>query len=152
MGQYYQKLKYYAGEIPVLGGDYLASECGVGINLNILQPPHLTQFVLLPNAAYFEFLPFNLDEETDLDAREIVDISSLEVGKMNEVVVSTYRGFYRYRLGYIVRVVGFHNSSPVDDFLLRLVGFCRMRSCRNWVGFSGGIFPVLKMGWEVFIN
>ena len=119
MKQYYQKLKYYADEIPVLGGDYFASECCVGINLDILQPPQLTRFVLLPNAAYFEFIPFNLDQEIGVDARETVDFSSVEVGKMYEVVVTTYRGFYRYRLGDIVRVVGFHNSSPEVEFVMR---------------------------------
>lgn len=120
MEQYYQKLKYYAGEIPVLGGDYFASECCVGINLDILQPPQLTRFVLLPTAAYFEFLPFTLDEEEiGDDAQETVDFSGVEVGKMYEIVVTTYRGFFRYRLGDVVRVVGFHNTSPEVEFVMR---------------------------------
>jgi auxin responsive GH3 family protein len=38
---------------------------------------------------------------------------------MYEVVVTTYRGFYRYRLGDIVRVVGFYNSSPQVEFVMR---------------------------------
>jgi auxin responsive GH3 family protein len=118
MKQYYPKLKYYAGEVPVLGGDYFASECCVGINLDIMQPPETTQFVLLPTAAYFEFLPFGLDE-TNVVGEETVDISGVEVGKMYEVVVTTYRGFYRYRLGDIVRVVGFYNSSPQVEFVMR---------------------------------
>lgn len=120
MKQYYQKLKHYAGEVPILGGDYFASECTVGINLDILQPPETTRFVMLPTAAYFEFLPFDMNEDVDDDAgEETVDLSSVEVGKMYEVVVTTYRGFYRYRLGDIVRVVGFHNSSPQVEFVMR---------------------------------
>jgi auxin responsive GH3 family protein len=118
MKQYYPKLKLYAGEVPLLGGDYFASECCVGINLDIIQPPETTRFVLLPTAAYFEFLPFGLDE-TNVVGEETVDISGVEVGKMYEVVVTTYRGFYRYRLGDIVRVVGFYNSSPQVEFVMR---------------------------------
>ncbi|KAL2320910.1 hypothetical protein Fmac_029879 [Flemingia macrophylla] len=118
MKQYYEKLKYYAGEVPILGGDYFASECCVGINLDIMQPPETTRFVILPTAAYFEFLPFNMNDDNDA-CKETVDISSVEVGKMYEVIVTTYRGFYRYRLGDIVRVSGFHNSSPQVEYVMR---------------------------------
>ncbi|TKY62494.1 indole-3-acetic acid-amido synthetase GH3.6 [Spatholobus suberectus] len=117
MKHYYQKLKYYAGEVPILGGDYFASECCLGINLDIMQPPETTRFVMLPTAAYFEFLPFNMNENNV--SKETVDLNSVEVGKMYEVVVTTYRGFYRYRLGDIVRVVGFHNSSPQVEYVMR---------------------------------
>lgn len=118
MEQYYPKLKHYAGEVPLLGGDYFASECCVGINLDIMQPPEKTRFVLLSTAAYFEFLPFDMNE-ADAAGRETVDISGVEVGKMYEVVVTTYRGFYRYHLGDIVRVVGFYNLSPLVEFVMR---------------------------------
>ncbi|KAF8394477.1 hypothetical protein HHK36_020685 [Tetracentron sinense] len=117
MEQYYPKIKYYAGEIPVLGADYFASECGVAINLDRMKPPELTRFVMLPNAAYFEFLPFDLGENNV--GEETVDFSGVEVGKMYEVVVTTYRGLFRYRLGDIVRIVGFYNSSPQMEFVMR---------------------------------
>ncbi|XP_043718719.1 probable indole-3-acetic acid-amido synthetase GH3.6 [Telopea speciosissima] len=119
MKQYYQKLKFYAGEMPVLGSDYFTSECPVGINLDRTQPPELTRYVILPTAAYYEFLPFDLDG-TDIGvAGETVDISGVEIGKEYEVVVTTYRGLFRYRLGDIVRVVGFYNSSPQLEFIMR---------------------------------
>lgn len=118
MRQYYLKLKYYAGEVPVLGGDYFASECCVGINLDIAQPPETTRFIMLPTAAYFEFLPFDL-EKCEIVDEETVDFSGVEVGKMYEVVVTTYRGFYRYRLGDVVKVVGFYNSSPQVEFNMK---------------------------------
>ncbi|CAK9151006.1 unnamed protein product [Ilex paraguariensis] len=118
MEQYYPKLKYYAGEIPLLGGDYYASECCVGINLDIMQPPELTRFVMLPSAAYFEFLPYDLTNNCLID-EETVDLSGVAVGKMYEMVVTTYRGLYRYRLGDIVKVTGFYNSSPQLEFVMR---------------------------------
>lgn len=118
MKQYYSKLKYYAGDLMILGGDYFASECCLGINLDIQQPPESTRFVMLPTAAYFEFLPFDLNERSVV-GEETVDFSGVKVGKMYEVAVTTYRGLYRYRLGDIVRVVGFHNSSPLVEFVMR---------------------------------
>jgi auxin responsive GH3 family protein len=121
MKQYYKKLKFYAGEdVPILGGDYFASECCVGLNLDITQPPETTRFVILPTFAYFEFLPFQMNEnEKDAVVEQTVDLTGVEVGKMYEVVVTTYRGFYRYKLGDIVKVVGFHNSSPQVEFVMR---------------------------------
>ena len=119
MQQYYKKLKHYAGDIPLIGGDYFASECCVGINLDIMQPPKKTRFVILPTAAYFEFLPFDLEDDSSTSDREIVDISGVQVGNMYEVVVTTFRGLYRYRLGDVVKVVGFHNSSPEIEFVMR---------------------------------
>ncbi|OMP04981.1 GH3 auxin-responsive promoter [Corchorus olitorius] len=118
MKQYYSKLKYYAGEVPLLGGDYFSSECCVAINLDIKQPPNMTRFVMLPTAAYFEFLPFD-STKNQVVSEETVDIRGVEVGKMYEVVVTTYRGFYRYRLGDIVRVVDFYNTSPLLEFVMR---------------------------------
>ncbi|KAL9435803.1 hypothetical protein AB3S75_021967 [Citrus x aurantiifolia] len=118
MRQYCSKIKYYAGEVPVLGGDYFASECYVGVNLDIAQPPQTTRFLMLPTAAYFEFLPFDM-EKNEAVGEETVDFSGVEIGKMYEVVVTTYRGFYRYRLGDIVKVVDFYNSSPRVEFVMR---------------------------------
>lgn len=118
MEQCYFQIKYYAGEIPVLGGDYFASECCVAINLDISQPPELTKYTILPTAAYFEFLPFDNDKMS-VSGEETVDLSGVEVGKMYEVVVTTYRGLYRYRLGDIVKVVGFYDSSPQVVFVTR---------------------------------
>uniref|UniRef100_A0A1D1YDG0 Putative indole-3-acetic acid-amido synthetase GH3.6 n=1 Tax=Anthurium amnicola TaxID=1678845 RepID=A0A1D1YDG0_9ARAE len=118
MEQYYHVLRYYAGSsVPLLCGDYFASECSVGINMGRMLPPQETSFVILPTSTYFEFLPFDIGS-TYLE-KELVDISGLEIGKMYEVVVTTYRGFYRYRLGDVVRVVGFHNTSPRVEFVTR---------------------------------
>ncbi|KAF2314917.1 hypothetical protein GH714_037166 [Hevea brasiliensis] len=97
MKHYYSKLKYYAGEVIIL---------------------EATRFAMLPTAAYFEFLPFDLNEGSVV-GKETVNFSGVEVGKTYEVVVTTYRGIYRYRLGDIVRVVGFHNSSPEVEFVMR---------------------------------
>ncbi|KNA16177.1 hypothetical protein SOVF_091500 [Spinacia oleracea] len=120
MQQYYKKLKHYAGDIQLLGGEYFASECCVGINMDSIQPPETTRFVMLPTAAYFEFLPFDLnDNDNGFPSEETVDFSEVEVGKMYEVVVTTYRGLYRYRLGDIVKVVGFYNSSLELEFVMR---------------------------------
>ncbi|KAF0932351.1 hypothetical protein E2562_010297 [Oryza meyeriana var. granulata] len=58
--QYFPAIKHFASEtVPVLGTDYLAFECPIGINLERMSPPEETTYMLLPTVAYFEFIPFN---------------------------------------------------------------------------------------------
>ncbi|KAJ4823991.1 hypothetical protein Tsubulata_039248 [Turnera subulata] len=73
---------------------------------------------MLPTAAYFEFLPFDHDRSSAA-GEESVDFSGIEGAKLYELVVTTHNGLCRYRLGDIVRVVGFHNSSPIIEFVMR---------------------------------
>lgn len=64
--------------------------------------------------AYFEFLP------VESTSTEYLMISTeLEVGKEYEVVVTTYAGLYRYRMGDILQLSAFHNSAPQFRFVKR---------------------------------
>ncbi|KAL5203514.1 hypothetical protein ABZP36_014466 [Zizania latifolia] len=120
MEQYFRAIKHFAGAaLPVLGTDYLASECPIGVNLDRTSPPEDTTYVLLPTAAYFEFIPFDIDAGGRSDATEPVDITGVEVGMTYEVVITTFRGLYRYRLGDVVKVAGFHNAAPRLQFVTR---------------------------------
>ncbi|XP_019197527.1 PREDICTED: probable indole-3-acetic acid-amido synthetase GH3.6 [Ipomoea nil] len=118
MFQYYEKLRFYARDVPILGGDYFSSECSIALNFDVLQPPELTRYTMIPSAAYFEFLPFDMDRCCCSGSRTL-DLSSVRVGEFYELIVTTYRGFYRYRLGDIVKVVGHYNSSPQVEFVMR---------------------------------
>jgi auxin responsive GH3 family protein len=68
----------------------------------------------MPNMAYFEFLP------TDAAAAsQLVELARVEAGREYELVVTTYGGLYRYRVGDILRVAWFHNAAPEFQFLRR---------------------------------
>jgi hypothetical protein len=47
------------------------------------------------------------------------DLDELQVGQAYEIVVTTYAGFYRYRLGDIIKVAGIYNTSPIVEFICR---------------------------------
>lgn len=66
-------------------------------------------FILVPQAAFFEFIPEN-------DSGSIKTIGELKVGERYEVVVSTISGLYRYRLYDIVEVTGFLGQLPKLKF------------------------------------
>ena len=66
----------------------------MGVNTNPLTTPHETTFTIVPTFAYFEFLPLN-NQPTDQQANEasqLVGIGDVEVGKVYEVVITTYGG------------------------------------------------------------
>lgn len=127
MEPYLKKLRHYAGHLPLLSADYGASEGWVGSNVNPTLPPEEVTYAVLPNIAYFEFIPLEKPkwEETEICSSvhyiesEPVGLTEVEVGKIYEVVITNFAGLYRYRLGDIVKIAGFHNATPELQFICR---------------------------------
>ncbi|KAJ0758781.1 putative GH3 family protein [Helianthus annuus] len=123
MEPYLKKLRHYAGGIPLLSADYGSSEGWIGANVNPTRPPEMATFAVLPNIGYFEFIPLREigSPESALVRVEPrpVGLTDVEVGEEYEVVVTSFAGLYRYRLGDVVKVVGFHNSTPELQFVCR---------------------------------
>ncbi|KAL7158868.1 hypothetical protein ABFS83_02G172200 [Erythranthe nasuta] len=117
MEPYLKKLRHYAGGLPLLSADYGSSEGWVGANVNPLLPPEMATFAVLPNIGYFEFIP--LKEGSDGGERDAVGLTEVEVGAEYEIIVTNFAGLYRYRLGDVVKVKGFHNSTPELQFICR---------------------------------
>nr|ARQ20714.1 auxin early response protein GH3.1 [Camellia sinensis] len=121
MAQYIPTLDYYSGRLPLACTMYASSECYFGLNLNPMSKPSEVSYTLMPNMAYFEFLPHepNSAESTRYSPPKLVDLADVEVGKEYELLVTTYAGLCRYRVGDILRVTGFHNSAPQFHFVRR---------------------------------
>jgi jasmonic acid-amino synthetase len=129
MEHYLKKLKHYSGEVPLLSADYGSSEGWIGANINPKLPPELATYVVLPNIGFFEFLPLtenNGDQDQDnteptflyVDSKP-VGLTEVKVGEEYEIVLTNNAGLYRYRLGDVVKVTGFHNSTPTLKFVCR---------------------------------
>ncbi|XP_039005235.1 probable indole-3-acetic acid-amido synthetase GH3.1 [Hibiscus syriacus] len=114
MAQYVSTLEYYSGGLPIASTIYASSECYFGLNLNPMCKPSEVAYTIMPNMAYFEFLP--LESSSPSGA---VDLADVEIGKEYEFVVTTYAGLCRYRVGDILHVIGFHNSAPQFRFVRR---------------------------------
>ncbi|KAF5745571.1 Auxin-responsive GH3 family protein [Tripterygium wilfordii] len=121
MAQYIPTLNYYSGGLPLACTMYASSECYFGLNLNPMSKPSEVSYTIMPNMAYFEFLPHesNSPELTRESPPKLVDLADVEVGKEYELVITTYAGLSRYRVGDILRVTGFHNSAPQFHFVRR---------------------------------
>ncbi|OIS97314.1 PREDICTED: probable indole-3-acetic acid-amido synthetase GH3.1 [Nicotiana attenuata] len=118
MAQYIPTLDYYSGGLPKACTMYAASECYFGLNLNPMCKPSEVSYTIMPNMGYFEFLPHDPNSSRD-SIRNLVDLVDVKVGKEYELVITTYAGLYRYRVGDILRVTGFHNSAPQFHFVRR---------------------------------
>ncbi|KAL4586132.1 hypothetical protein LXL04_010763 [Taraxacum kok-saghyz] len=117
MEPYLKKLRHYAGKVRLLSADYGSSEGWIGANVNPNLPPEMTTYAVLPNIGYFEFLPLR---EVDLAGQtKPVGLTDVQIGEEYEVVVTNFAGLYRYRLGDVVKVIGFHNATPELQFVCR---------------------------------
>lgn len=112
-GQYYEPLKRYTGRVPIYNAMYGASESLVGMGLWIGQP---NRYALCAGASFFEFIPI---AQVDLEQPEAVLPHELQEGDQYEVVLTNRSGFYRYRLGDVVRCAGWHHEAPILQFEFR---------------------------------
>jgi auxin responsive GH3 family protein len=117
MAPYVPALSYYSGGLPIASTTYASSECCFGINLRPMCDPSEVSYTIMPNMAYFEFLP--ADAADDATASELVELAAVEAGREYEVVITTYAGLSRCRVGDVLRVAGFHNAAPQFQFVGR---------------------------------
>ncbi|GAV58781.1 GH3 domain-containing protein [Cephalotus follicularis] len=121
MAQYIPTLDYYSGGLPKACTMYASSECYFGLNLNPMSKPSDVSYTIMPNMGYFEFMPH--ESSTPGRSRDspprLVELADVEVGKEYELVITTYAGLNRYRVGDILRVTGFHNAAPQFRFIRR---------------------------------
>ncbi|KAL2348349.1 hypothetical protein Fmac_002349 [Flemingia macrophylla] len=122
MAQYIPTLDYYSGGLPKPCTMYASSECFFGLNLKPMSDPSDVSYTILPNMGYFEFLPHDDSNPITLSKDSpprLVDLADVELGKFYELIITTYSGLCRYRVGDILQVTGFHNSDPEFRFVRR---------------------------------
>ncbi|WOH09532.1 hypothetical protein DCAR_0728989 [Daucus carota subsp. sativus] len=119
MELYVNKLRHYAADLPLLSADYGSSEGWIGANVNPCLPPESATFAVLPNIGYFEFIPLKDISDFVSSEPKPVGMTEVNVGEEYEIIVTNFAGMYRYRLGDVVKVMGFHNATPELQFVCR---------------------------------
>jgi hypothetical protein len=109
---YSPKLKEYLGEVPIYSAVYGASEAQIGVCTEIGKPA----YAVTPATAFYEFIPIENAEE---ERPKTLLIDEITENSLYEIVVTNLAGFYRYRLGDVVKVVGKYNAAPVIEFQYR---------------------------------
>lgn len=117
MAQYIPMLEFYSdGRIPLVCTMYASSESYFGVNLMPLCSPKDVSYTILPNMAYFEFVPLEdglklakSDEVVEKD--KLVNLVDVKVGCYYELVVTTFAGktsckYYNYNLHSYTSILG----------------------------------------------
>ena len=109
---YTEKFKKFAGEdVAIDFFVYAASEGMFAACMEMNDP----RFMPLTDSCFFEFLPADAPE----GCNDTLTLEELEEGKEYEVIITNQCGFYRYRIKDVIRVLGFHNKSPMITFAYR---------------------------------
>ncbi|BAT90176.1 Indole-3-acetic acid-amido synthetase [Vigna angularis] len=125
MQPYLKKLRHYANGLPLVSADYGSTESWIGVNVDPSLPPENVTFAVVPTFSYFEFIPLHRNEKKlssgadDFTEDKPIPLSQVKLGQEYEVVLTTFTGLYRCRLGDVVEVGGFYNGTPKLNFVCR---------------------------------
>lgn len=110
MGLYLRDFPEYFGDVPVRDIGLLASEGRMSIPIDDGSPSGILDVA----DNYFEFIP---KDEYGTKHPTVLGASELEADQEYYILLTTSAGFYRYDIGDLVRVTGFHREAPLIEFL-----------------------------------
>ncbi|XP_038635131.1 GH3 domain-containing protein isoform X2 [Scyliorhinus canicula] len=113
---------FYCVGVPVYSPVYAATEGLIGVNL--WPEKEERHYLLWPLSIFFEFIPVDLCSEGQ---PQTLFLDEVKENELYELIVTNTSGLYRYRMGDIVKVVGFHNQCPVVEFKCRRGQFLNVR-------------------------
>lgn len=108
---YDDKVNYYTDTLPIYSPCYASTEGMIGINPSADR----IRYVIIPDTCFYEFIPIEGEDKNN----QTLTLDEVKVGSKYEIVITNQAGLYRYRLGDVVKVVGFYNNSPEVEFLYR---------------------------------
>jgi hypothetical protein len=110
MGTFLGHYPRYFGDLPVRDVGLIASEGRMTIPLSDGTPAG----VLDVTSHYFEFIP---EEEMESPQPTVLSADEVAEGRHYYILPTTAFGLYRYDIHDVVRVAGFHNRTPLIEFL-----------------------------------
>lgn len=119
VGTYLQHFPRYYGETPVRDVGLIASEGRMTIPVADATPSGILDIT----THYFEFIP---EDEIDSPQPTVLSAHDLEEGKTYFILPTTAYGLYRYNIYDVVRVTGFHNRTPLIEFLSKGAHFANI--------------------------
>ena len=108
-GLYAQRLVHYLGELPIYSSIYAATEAVLGIGVAL----DAGRYALIPGQAHYEFIPEGHIDEAQPNTWQL---DELQIGHRYELVLTTWSGLYRYRLGDIIEVIDRYRRTPLVEF------------------------------------
>ena len=119
VGAYLQHYPRYFGDNPVRDVGLIASEG----RMTIPFADHSASGVLDITSHYFEFIP---ESEADSPNPTVLGAHELVEGGRYFILLTTAYGLYRYHIHDLVRCTGFHNKTPLIEFLSKGANFANL--------------------------
>src|SRR6185312_14711332 len=119
VGAYLRHFPTYYGTTPVRDVGLIASEG----RMTIPMADNTPSGVLDVTTHYFEFIP---EEEGDSPQPTVLGAHELKEGATYYILLTTAFGLYRYHIHDLVRVAGFHNGTPLIEFLSKGTHFANL--------------------------
>jgi hypothetical protein len=119
VGYYLRHFPRYFGATPVRDIGLIASEGRMTIPVQ----DATASGVLDITTHYFEFIP---EEEGDSPHPTVLAAHELTEGRTYYILLTTAAGLYRYHIRDVVRVTGFHNQTPLLEFLSKGAHFANL--------------------------
>jgi hypothetical protein len=110
VGAYVRQLPKYYGQVPIRDIGLIASEGRMTIPL----ADGTASGLLDVQNHYFEFLP---EEEIDSVRPTVLSADEVQEGQKYFILMTTAYGLYRYNIRDLVQITGFHNRTPLVEFL-----------------------------------
>ena len=110
MGAYLRQYPRYYGNHPVRDVGLIASEGRMTIPFSDGTPAGILDIT----THYFEFIP---EDEVNSPKPTVLGAHELQQGGRYYILPTTAFGLYRYHIQDVVRVAGFHNRTPLIEFL-----------------------------------
>jgi hypothetical protein len=110
VGPYLRQLPRYYANTPVRDIGLLASEGRFTIPLQDGDPAGVLDIA----SHFFEFIP---EREIDSPQPTVLAAHEVQEGGSYYILPTTKAGLYRYHISDLVRVTGFHNRTPLIEFL-----------------------------------
>ena len=111
---------YIKGCVPFFSPLYAATEGLIGVNVTPSEDKMFATYALLPRALFYEFIPVSNTESTKSKSTRTLLSHQLEIGQEYELVITNQAGLVRYRIGDVVKLERFENTTPVVSFQYRL--------------------------------
>ncbi|MFQ5730873.1 MAG: GH3 auxin-responsive promoter family protein [Planctomycetaceae bacterium] len=109
-GAYLHSLRKYYGDVHVRDHGLSASEGRMTIPFS----GGGSEGILDVTSHFFEFIP---EEEYGDPNHNVLEAHELEAGRNYFILLTTSSGFYRYDICDVVQCTGFHNTTPMLEFL-----------------------------------
>ncbi|MCL2287407.1 MAG: GH3 auxin-responsive promoter family protein [Firmicutes bacterium] len=108
-----EKAKIFTGGVPMYFSFFAASESLMAVCTEM----DTLRYALLPESAFYEFIPIeNCGDENPMS----LTLDQVKLGEEYEIVLTNTSGFYRYRIGDVVKIVGMYGNTPEIRFSYRL--------------------------------